>query len=160
MKRLTGLALLLMVTSPAAAREALGIFNSWGAFRDDNPYRCFAIAEPVDPAKGKWRPFASVGHWPQRGVRSQLHIRLSKERRANADVMLTVGDRRWRLVAGSYDAWAPSPRHDTFIIARMRSARSMSVSSISRDGQAFADTYRLKGAATAIDAAALGCPRR
>ena len=146
----------------ATAREALGIFEGWGAFRDDNPYRCFAIAEPVEdpPSKGKWRPFASVGHWPQRGVRSQLHIRLSKERRADADVMLTVGDRRWRLVAGSYDAWSPSPRHDAFIIARMRAARSMSVSSISRDGEAFADTYRLKGAATAIDAAALGCPRR
>lgn len=166
MKRVTSLALLLlMAPATAAAREALGIFNSWGAFRDDNPYRCFAIAEPVDPddsnsGKSKWRPFASVGHWPQRGVRSQLHIRLSKERRADADVMLTVGDRRWRLVAGSYDAWAPTPRHDAFIIAKMRSARSMSVSSIARDGEAFADTYRLKGAATAIDAAALGCPRR
>lgn len=162
MRRLAALAFLALLATPVAAREALGIFNGWGAFRDDNPYRCFAIAEPVDAdqAKAKWRPFASVGHWPQRGVRSQLHIRLSKERRADADVMLTVGDRRWRLVAGSYDAWAPSPRHDAFIIAKMRAARSMSVSSISRDGDAFADTYRLKGAATAIDAAALGCPRR
>ena len=151
---------LLLSTGALQAREALGIFDSWGAFKDDNPYRCFAIAEPVDKSKGKWRPFASVGHWPDRNVRSQLHIRLSRERRPSADVMLAVGDRRWRLVAGQYDAWAPSPRHDAFIIAKIRAARSMSVSSVAKDGTAFADTYRLKGAATAIDAAALGCVNR
>ena len=159
MKRALALSLLLCA-GVAQAREALGIFDGWGAFRDDTPYRCFAIAEPADKSAGKWRPFASVGHWPDRNVRSQLHIRLSKERRPDADVMLTVGDRRWRLVAGPYDAWAPSPRHDAFIIAKMRAARSMSVSSVAKNGGAFADTYRLKGAATAIDAAALGCVRR
>lgn len=148
---------LLLAAGSVQAREALGIFDGWGAFRDDTPYRCFAIAEPVEKPDGKWRPFASVGHWPDRNVRSQLHIRLSRERRPSADVMLTVGDRRWRLVAGPYDAWAPSPRHDAFIIAKIRAARSMSVSSVAKDGGAFADTYRLKGAATAIDAAALGC---
>lgn len=159
MKRWLALGLLLSAGA-LQAREALGIFEGWGAFKDDNPYRCFAIAEPVEKSDGKWRPFASVGHWPDRNVRSQLHIRLSKERRPSADVMLTVGDRRWRLVAGPYDAWAPSPRHDAFIIAKIRAARSMSVSSVAKDGGAFADTYRLKGAATAIDAAALGCVRR
>lgn len=142
------------------ARDALGIFESWGAFKDDSPYRCFAIAEPVGDKKGSWRPFASVGHWPDRNVRSQLHIRLSEERRPSADVMLTIGERRWRLVAGRFDAWAPSPRHDAYIIAKIRAARSMSVSSVAKDGTAFADTYRLKGAATAIDAAALGCVNR
>lgn len=159
MKRWLALGLLLSAGA-LHAREALGIFDSWGAFKDDNPYRCFAIAEPVEKSEGKWRPFASVGHWPDRDVRSQLHIRLSKERRPSADVMLAVGERRWRLVAGRFDAWAPSPRHDAFIIAKIRAARSMSVSSVAKDGSAFADTYRLKGAATAIDAAALGCVNR
>jgi len=159
MKRALALAILLL-GGAVQARDALGIFDGWGAFKDENPYRCFAIAEPVAENKGTWRPFASVGHWPDRNVRSQLHIRLSRERRPSADVILTVGERRWRLVAGPYDAWAPSPRHDAFIIAKIRSARSMSVSSVAKDGAAFADTYRLKGAATAIDAAALGCVNR
>lgn len=159
MKRALALAVLLL-GGAAQARDALGIFDGWGAFKDENPYRCFAIAEPVGESKGTWRPFASIGHWPDRNVRSQLHIRLSQERRPSADVILTVGERRWRLVAGPYDAWAPSPRHDAFIIAKIRSARSMSVSSVAKDGRAFADTYRLKGAATAIDAAALGCVNR
>lgn len=157
---LAAVAVSVVAAGAAQAREALGIFENWGAFKDDTPYRCFAIAEPVGEKTGTWRPFASVGHWPDRNVRSQLHIRLSKERRPTADVILTIGERRWRLAAGRFDAWGPSPRHDAYIIAKIRAARSMSVSSVAKDGTAFADTYRLKGAATAIDAAALGCVNR
>jgi hypothetical protein len=36
----------------------------------------------------------------------------------------------------------------------------MSVASVAATGAGFAETYALKGAATAIDAAALGCARR
>lgn len=158
--RVWALLLSLALAAPAAARDSLGVFDNWGAFRDTSPARCFAIAEPVDDSKGRWRPFASIAHWPDRKIRSQLHIRLSRERRAGANVMLTVGDRRWRLMASRYDAWGPSARHDAFIVAKIRAARSMSVTSVDTFGRAFADTYRLKGAATAIDAAALGCARR
>ncbi len=45
MKR--ALLLLALAGSPAVARESLGIFDSWGAFTDASPRRCFAIAEPV-----------------------------------------------------------------------------------------------------------------
>ena len=50
-------------------------------------------------------------------------------------------------------------RMDAAIVAAMRSAPSMSVESRAETGGAIADTYRLRGAATAIDAAALGCAR-
>lgn len=149
---------LLLVAAPAAARDALGIYEGWGAFRDAKPQRCFAIAEPVRMARGKWRPYASVGHWPMQRIRGQLHIRMSREKRDNAPVTLSIDDRKFALVAGGADAWAPDTRADAAIIAAMRSGRSMSIATVSTSG-AFADTYRLKGAATAIDAAALGCAR-
>ena len=148
---------MFLAASPGIARDSLGIFEGWGAFRDSNPTHCFAISEPVQETGGKWRPFASITNWPDRKVRGQLHIRLSRERRTGADVMLSVDNRRWRLVAGRFDAWAPTARHDAFIIAKIRSGRSLSVSTVAATGGGFADTYRLKGAATAIDAAALGC---
>lgn len=149
---------LLLVAAPAAARDALGIYDGWGAFRDAKPQRCFAIAEPVRMTKGQWRPYASVGHWPMQRIRGQLHIRMSREKRDNAPVTLSIDDRKFALVAGGADAWAPDARADAAIVAAMRSGRSMSIASVSVTG-AFADTYRLKGAATAIDAAALGCAR-
>lgn len=141
---------------PAAARTSLGTFDGWGAFRDDTPRRCYAIAQPVRSAGGRVRPFASVSNWPRAGVRAQLHIRLSREVPAGAQVSLVVDDRRFALVAGGVDAWAPDVANDTAIVARLRSARSFTV----EVRGSFSETYALKGAATAIDAAALGCARR
>jgi len=151
----------LFAATPAAARDSLGMFERWGAFRDPAGPRCYAIAQPVSrrSAEGA-RGFASVGTWPAQRVRAQLHIRLSRTRGSDAPVSLVLGERRFRLVAGEVDAWAADARTDAAIVAAMRSATSMSVSSVGRDGRPFADTYALRGAATAIDAAALGCVTR
>lgn len=146
----------LLVAMPASARDSLGIFEGWGAFRDPAAPRCYAISKAVG-ARGQ--AFAAVGTWPRQRVRGQVHFRLSRHRAADARVILNVGERRFPLVAGQVDAWAPDPRGDAAIVAAMRSASSMSVQTEDATGRAFADTYTLRGAATAIDAAALGCAR-
>jgi hypothetical protein len=46
---------------------------------------------------------------------------------------------------------------DAAIIAKMRAAPSLAVSGKSRDGRTFRDGYALPGAASALDAATLGC---
>ncbi len=151
---------LAVVASPASAgRTSLGTFDGWGAFRDDNPARCYAIAQPVRRSSGKWQPFASVATWPRARVRGQVHIRLGREKLAAAPVMLTIGDRRFAMVAGGADVWALDPRVDAAIVAAMRSAPFMRVSTRAATGRSFVETYALKGAATAMDAAALGCAR-
>ncbi len=164
MKRLA--AFLLVAAAPAAARDSLGVFDSWGAFVDPSPLRCYAIAQPVRKgavqaggASG-WRPFASVSTWPGQALRNQLHIRLSRERHPQSRVTLSVGDRRFELVAGNADAWSPDARTDAAVVAAIRSSRSMSVETLAKSGAPFADVYALRGAATAIDAAALGCVGR
>jgi hypothetical protein len=153
--------LLLALALQGQGRESLGTFDSWGAFRDASPPRCFAIARPAraSPSAG-WRPFASIASWPRDGTRNQLHIRLSRPRNQNARVTLSIGERRFELVAGEADAWSPDARTDAAVVAAIRSGRSMSVETLGRNGGPFADVYTLKGAATAIDSAALGCVRR
>jgi hypothetical protein len=159
MKRLAPALLGLAVAVPVQARDALGVFSDWGAFRDARPNRCFAIAEPFRGGAGKWRPFASVAHWPGAKVRAQLHLRLSREKRGDAPVTLSVDGQRFSLSGAGGDVWSPDARTDAAIVAAIRSGRSMSVATVAANGSAFADVYRLKGAATAIDAAALGCAR-
>ncbi len=152
--------LAMIVASGADARTTLGAFDNWAAFRDEAPPRCFAIAEPVRGSGGRIRAFSSVATWPAAGVRGQLHIRLGRARRLDAPVTLSIDDRRFALVASATDAWAPDARADAAIVAAMRSARAMSIATVAATGGGFAETYALKGAATAIDAAALGCARR
>lgn len=146
-------------TAPAHARDSLGVFDHWGAFRDAAVPRCYAIAEPARTSSGKgdWRAFASIGTWPKRGIRGQLHIRLSRQRADNSTVYLSIGERRFALVSGGTDAWAQDSRMDAAIIAAMRSSTTMSVEGRAKNGRRFHDLYVLKGAATALDAAALGC---
>lgn len=162
MKRIgIGLLAVWAVSTPAQARDSLGVFGGWGAFHDPATPRCYAIAEPARTSSGKagWRAFASVGTWPKSNVRGQLHIRLSRARAAQAKAYLSIGERRFALSAGAADAWAQDARMDAAIIAAMRSASTMSIESTAANGRAFSDLYALKGAATAMDAAALGCAR-
>jgi hypothetical protein len=162
-KRAAALALaLLAALAPAAeARDSLGVVDAWGAFRDPQVPRCYAIAQP-DEVRGsrQYRPFASIGYWPKRGVRGQFHLRLSRAMAKGQAVTLTIGIRRFRLTGGGGDAWARDKAMDASIIAAMRSAREMSASSQDARGNTIRDLYLLKGAATAMDAAALGCARR
>ncbi|MBB5712211.1 invasion associated locus B family protein [Sphingomonas xinjiangensis] len=150
------IALALALALLFSPRDALGVYEGWAAFRDASPLRCYAIAKPVRRGSGA---FASVGTWPRAGARNQIHIRLSKPRRADARVTLSIGERRFELRAGPSDAWAPDARTDAAVVAAMREGRSMSVETVDAEGAPFVHSFSLKGAATAIDAAALGCVR-
>lgn len=136
----------------AEARDALAIFDGWGAFRDAQPHRCYAIATPTQGGgNGRWSPFASIAFWPDKGVRGQVHIRLSNAvTGSGAPLALKVDDTAFPLVAGGADAWAPNASVDAAIIAAIRNGHTLSVGR---------NAYALKGAASAIDAAAIGCAR-
>ncbi|WP_375403237.1 hypothetical protein [uncultured Sphingomonas sp.] len=149
-------ATLLLIAAPLGARELIGVHGGWGAFRDTG--HCYAIAEPaIAGGRRSWRPFVGVGTRPAQGRRNSLHIRLSRPRDRSAEVALSIGERRFPLIANGTDAWAPDATAERAAVAAMRSGRSMSVDAVGVGGRPFADLYRLDGAATAIDAAALAC---
>jgi hypothetical protein len=154
------LACVLAAAAPAAAQpQSLGVFSTWASFRDGG--RCYAIAAPYEaPAAQRWRPFASVGHWPRRGPGGQLHIRLSREKRPASAVLLRIDGRSFQLLGGGRDAWAPDVRADIEIQAAMRNGIALAVETRATDGRLVRDLYRLRGAATAMDAAAIACARR
>lgn len=149
------------VTSPALARDSLGVFGNWGAFRDPQTPRCYAIAmaEPSSAAR-QHAPFASVGTWPRQQVRNQVNFQLSRSVQANSAITLSIGGRRFALVGGGNQAWAADRSGDAAIVAAMRSAGRMTVGARDRSGRRFSTTYKLAGVATAMDAASVGCARR
>lgn len=157
MKRALLIAAVLGAT-PAMARDSLGIWNNWGAFSDAGVPRCYAIAmaDKVEGRANELQPYFTVGNWPRRGARGEIHVRLSRKIGPGSTVTLSVGGQRFQLVAGAADAWAADRRMDAAVVAAMRSASTMSVT-VRGPGRNFTDTYPLAGAASAMDAALLGC---
>jgi hypothetical protein len=156
--RIVGLVTCVTLAAPLAAKDSLGVFGQWGAFRDPAVPRCYAISE-AESERAQQPGYVSVGTWPRRQVRGQLHVRLSRQLVPRASIRLAVGGERFQLTGGGADAWAQDRRMDAAIVAAMRSARSMSVSATDRAGRRFTDRYSLEGAATAMDAATVGCAR-
>ena len=152
--------LFIAIASPALAEpQTLGVFGNWGAFAGDG--RCYVIAEPVEaPPAGAWRPFAAVGHVLGRRAGGQIDIRLSRAKRAGSAVLLNIDGRSFQLVGGGRDAWATDASADRDIQAAMRTGVDMVVETRSTEGLLVRDHYRLRGAATAIDAAAIACAAR
>lgn len=160
MRRIALLLVLLAASVPVMAKDRLGVFQSWAAFRDPATPRCYAIAAPEElvgtPAQ---KAYLSVGYWPKKGVAGQVYVRLSRERSSNSSVTVTAGGRRFRMTANAIGGWAVDRRMDQAIIAAIRSASALSVESIGRDGKPIVDAYSLRGAPSAVDAAALGCSK-
>jgi len=161
MRRLILPLALVLIAGPLAAKESLGVFGQWGAFRDPQVPRCYAIAsaEP-DSERDEVAPFASVGTWPARQLRGQLHLRPSRRLPAGAEASLRIGNASFALSGGGSDLWAADARGNAAILAAMRSAGSMTLRARDSGGRGFTDRYSLQGAATALDAASAGCSRR
>lgn len=148
----------LLLAAPLAARDSLGVYDGWAAFRDDTPPRCYAIAKAKGASSAP--AYATIANWPDKNVRGTVHLVLSRDVAGGAPARLTVGNQRFDLVTKGRNAWAKDARGDAAIIAAIRSAERMSVSARSAKGGNFSDRYALSGVATAIDAATVGCAKR
>lgn len=152
--------LALMSGSGAHARESLGLYGTWGAFRDPLIPRCYAIAMAESSAAARdYQPFVAIGSWPRRGARGQVHFRLSRKIAPGSAITLRIGDQRVPLTGGGGDAWPVDDAGNAAVVAAMRSAPAMTVSARDERGRSFGNRYPLAGAASAMDAALLGCAR-
>lgn len=155
---LIGFLSLALATPAQAERATLGVYSSWGAFRENAVRRCYAISEPARrSAAGNWKPYVSILFWPERGVRSQFHFRFRYRRSAKAPVILVLGTMRVPLVASGSDAWAPTRAIDMQIAHAIRGGQSMRLEMRTEKGTAVSELYALQGVASAMDAAVLGC---
>jgi hypothetical protein len=158
MRRALPALILLALSAPLAAKDNLGVFDQWAAFRDPEVPRCYAIsAAQKDRRSPDSSAYADVATWPRQGVRGQVHFRLSRQLSGRPRLSLTMRGRRFQLTGGGIDAWAPDRKTDAAIVAAMRSATRMSLSATDSRGRRFTDRYSLDGVATAMDAATVGC---
>lgn len=143
------------LSAPLLAKDSLGVYDQWAAFRDAEVPRCYAIA--AAGGNGDQAAYASIGTWPEKSVRGQLHIRLSRAVQTESSARLTIGERSFELPARGRNAWALDKAMDAGIVAAMRSASRMRITARDQNGKSFTDSFSLGGAATAMDAAIVGC---
>ena len=147
-----------MAVPAAAQQHPVGIFGLWGAFRGSD--RCYAISEPAATSRPGGGAYASVAFRPNRGGRGQPYFRLREAKRPGSAVLLRIDDRTFQLNGSGIHAWGADPAADAEIIAAMRVGIEMTIETRSVRGALLRDLYRLRGAATAVDAAAIACARR
>jgi hypothetical protein len=146
---------LALLAAPLLAKERLGAYQSWAAFKDAEVPRCYAIGAP-EQSSGSGG-YVSIGFWPKHSLTHQVYVRLSRTRGQAAGITLNAGGRRFRLMPDGNGGWAKDRAMDLAIIAAIRASQSLSVQSTGVNGGNIIDAYALRGAASAIDAAALGC---
>ena len=151
--------LLLAADAAAATPRTTGIWGRWGAF--ERAGACYAISEPERTAgRSEGSPFAAISFWRDGRSRGQLHIRLSRAKRPGSALILRVDGRTFQLRGGDREAWAIDAAADAAIARSLRGGSIMSIETRSAAGALIRDHYSLRGAATAIDAAALACRPR
>ncbi len=148
---------------PAApVRAPLGVWQRWAALRETPGPRCFAVAQPLrrDGRTDRRGGYALVAARQGAARAPSVRFRLSRLRGAGAPLTLVIGERRFALMGDGAAARAADAATDRAIVGAMRGGSVMTLATLDAAGRALADTYPLAGAATAIDAAQLGCARR
>ncbi|HEX2762919.1 MAG TPA: hypothetical protein VHM92_03605 [Allosphingosinicella sp.] len=106
------------------------------------------------------RPYASIGFRAGRPAAGRAYFRLSRAKREGSAILLRIDGRTFQLRGGGSDAWGADAAADREIVSAIRTGLEMSVQTRAATGAVVRDAYRLRGAATAIDAAAIACARR
>jgi hypothetical protein len=154
-----------MIVAAALAAAAAGrgsviyVGGAWAAV--DRGAQCEALtrSQKVAP-RDKVQAEAGVTFTSDHKRWGEFHVRLSRAPRADATVMLKVGDQPFLLAVRADWAWSRGPAQAQAIIAAIRQAAAMSVSTRDAAGMRFSDPYLLDGAPTAIDSAAARCALR
>lgn len=149
-----------MIGTCAEARGSV-IFagGAWAAIDRVDTCEALSRSQKIVP-RDKVQAEAGVSFTPDRRTWGEFHVRLSRAPRADASVMLQVGEHPFLLATREGWAWSRGPLQAEAIIAALRDATAMRVESRDGAGVRFADPYLLDGAPTAIDAAAARCALR
>ena len=159
MKSLLLVAAVASTSAAGAGGEVVFAGGAWAAIDRGSVCEALSRSQKVLP-KDKVQPVAGFSFTPDHNRWGEFHARLSRIPRANATVMLKVGDQPFLLVNREGWAWSRGPVQSQAIIGAVRAGGWMEVESRDGSGSRFSDPYLLDGAPTAIDAAAARCALR
>jgi hypothetical protein len=144
--------LAVLVTAPALARDSLGLFGDWGAFKQRGS--CYATTASTSDAQGRKAPaFLTITRWA--GNRNpQVMLGLGTNAKS---AKLSAGGQGFTPQVRGDAAWMPDSRGDALLIAALSGSSTATVSMISPRNNRLTDRYSLKGFNEAWRAVQTGC---
>jgi hypothetical protein len=157
MKRLLVLAVLFFAF-PALAKETIGVFGEWGAFRDKRGSTvCYVVSAPVTSSgKGRAASQLVVSIWPRQKISVQV---MAGTGTAAQSAALAVGVRSFKLSTQGDGGWLTDRAADGQALAALTASGTATVSGRSARGNRFTDSYALTGFSDAWAAAQKACAR-
>jgi len=146
--------LLAFLAAPAGAARVVFAGGDWAAI--DFGARCEARSRALG-ARKETRPLAGFAFDRAGPRQGQFYVRLSRPARRGATVVATIGSAPFLLTGRGQWAWSSSAQQQKAMLEAARQAGGMRVESRDSAGRRIVDRYLLRGAATAIDAAAAAC---
>lgn len=141
------------IASPAVARENLGVFGDWGAFKDRGA--CYAISAPTRGDFGKRSdPYITVSQFKSPGGEPQIMVAVGASAHS---VSVRAGGQGFKPNVRNDTAWMPDSRGDQAMIKAFQSANSVSVDITTARGNRLTDHYSLVGFGEAWKAALAVC---
>ena len=149
----------ILATSAHARGTVVYAGGAWAAIDHGTACEAETRSQRVAP-KDKVQAVAGISFTAAHRHWGEFRARLSRVPRAHASVMLQIGGQPFLLTTRGEWAWSRGPLQAQAIIAAIRDATAMSVTSRDAAGVRFSDPYLLDSAPTAIDAAAARCALR
>ncbi len=142
-----------MIASPVFARDSLGVFGDWGAFRERGA--CYAIAAPTRADTGKRSdPYITVSQFTAQGTTPQVMVAAGTAVRS---VSVRAGGQGFKPIARNDAAWMPDSRGDQLLIQAFQVGNSINVDITTARGNRLRDQYSLNGFGDAWKAAQVAC---
>ncbi|MEL6298180.1 MAG: invasion associated locus B family protein [Pseudomonadota bacterium] len=153
----TVLAAALLSAGATAATKLTTKFKDWEVYQHSGSPAdiCFATSKPKETApRGISRDSAYfyVSAWPKDGVKAEISLKLGYEIEQGSDVVVQIGNGRFRLFPKGDKAFVRDPRDELKLIEAMKGGSFMVVTAKSESGTSTKDTYSLIGVTKAIGA--------
>jgi hypothetical protein len=152
----TVLMIMLTYAAPAFAKDSLGIFGDWGAFREKRGSMvCYAVSAPsASTGRGRSGGQLVVSLWPGRTTAPQVMISAGSDIQSAS---LRVNGQSFKLASRGDSAWLADAQSDGQALAAFTGGRQASVDGKTGRGNRFNDSYALAGFGEALAAAQKAC---
>ncbi len=146
----------LAMSTPAFAKETIGVFGEWGTFRDTRGSTvCYVVSAPsASSGKGRAAPQLVVSIWPRQNIGAQVMVGGGAPVKS---MNARVNGASFTLSVRGESGWMPDAHGDLTMLSALAGASRVTIEGRTTRGTKFSDSYALTGFSEAWGSAQKAC---